>query len=272
MRHWEKYSFPLIPQIKKNSQFICLFCAKRTRLLVLLLGRRAVKNKQLLLGQASGYCLPTAAAYFPLLQTASDVLISKAGRSGLWLLGSTCCFNFASLSFWGKKTDKIGGQCWLKTWTNYKMGKRLPWQLGLTEIESLSSPSQKRSNWQRTSVSIEQSKYNSIARLSEQKSNRRRTNHTLQQFIYCLIGSSLAINLDSIFLSCLAFLLSISYASPYSDTWQVGQHLKLAPPTHVVLQSSGRKVEVTSHLHFFISFIFKDLSSLPLINSFLFFH
>lgn len=92
------------PNKKEQSIYLSVFHAKRTRLPFLFLGRRAVKKKQLVQGQASGYCLPAAAAYFLLLQTAVDAWISRAGRSGLCLLGSTCCFNFSSLSFRGKKT------------------------------------------------------------------------------------------------------------------------------------------------------------------------
>lgn len=90
------------PNKKEQSIYLSVFHAKRTRLPFFCptsLGWRAVKKKQLLLGQASGYCLPAAAAYFLLLQTAVDAWISRAGRSGLCLLGSLCCFNFSSLSF-----------------------------------------------------------------------------------------------------------------------------------------------------------------------------
>lgn len=85
------------------------------------------------------------------------------------------------------------------------------------EIKSPLNPSQKPSHWQRSSI-IGTIKI--IAPLQGTENEKEELkNEELNTHIYCLTGSSLAINLESIFLSCLAFLRSINYASPHSDTW-----------------------------------------------------
>lgn len=60
----------------------------RTRLPFVLIGGRAINQKQLLIEQISSYFLLAAAAYLPFPPLAADAWISRAGKSGLWLLAA----------------------------------------------------------------------------------------------------------------------------------------------------------------------------------------
>lgn len=74
----------------------------RTRLPFVLIGGRAINQKQLLIEQISSYFLLAAAVYLP---SPSCRCLDLQGRQK-WPLavGSTDCFNCSSLSCWGKRT------------------------------------------------------------------------------------------------------------------------------------------------------------------------